>query len=101
MGQVGQGAELVLEAEEGRGVGPLHGLQRDDLVPRRSGPVDDPHAAAAQLAEDLIVGRGKSGEPGLGPHAARVRRLWLSDRGGRCPIRALAERRPAISGSRS
>ena len=93
MGDAGQDAELPLEAEEGRGVDPLEGLdatissacghEPDRRRPWRSGR--DPARRGCH------VGRGKSGQPGLGPHAARARRPWLSDLGARCPIKALAD----------
>ena len=56
MGQVGQGAELALEAEDCLRIDPPQGLQghrRATLLVE--GPVNDPHAAAAQFALDAIV----------------------------------------------
>ena len=56
VGNISQGAELLLEAEQRRGVRPLHGLERDSSVASAVvGLVDDSHAAAAHLAEDHIA----------------------------------------------
>ncbi len=56
VGNIGQGAELLLEAEQRRGVRPLHRLERDSSVASAVvSLVDDSHAAAAHLAEDHIA----------------------------------------------
>ena len=56
MRHVGQGPELLLEAENGRGIGPLQGLQGHRhavlLVER---PVNHSHATTAELAFDAIA----------------------------------------------
>jgi hypothetical protein len=57
VGHVGQGPELLLEAVQRRGIDPPQGLEGHDFpalaVP---GLVDDPHAAAADLAQKVIAG---------------------------------------------
>ena len=56
MGDISQGAELLLEAEQRRGVRPLHGLERDlSVASAVVSLVDDSHAAAAHLAQDHIA----------------------------------------------
>ncbi len=56
MRHVGQGAELLLETEDRRGIGALEGLEGDrhaTLFVERA--VDDAHAATPQLVLDAIA----------------------------------------------
>ncbi len=70
MGHVGQGPELLLEAADRLGIGAPHGLEgHRHAAPLVERPVDDPHAAPAQLAFDAIstqLPRAKGGCGRLG-----------------------------------
>ena len=74
MRHVGQGPELLLEAEDGRGIGLLQGLQGHRhaalLVER---PVDDSHATTAELAFDAIATQPLRAAGSSGGFAASVR----------------------------
>src|SRR5438477_374209 len=68
--QAGDGFGLDLEAEavlrRGVGAGQEH-LEGDDAVELQvAGLVDDAHAAAPQLAEDLVARHGRQRPPGGG-----------------------------------
>ncbi len=85
MRHVGQGPELLLEAEDGRGIVPLQGLQGHRhaalLVER---PVDDSHATTAQLAFDAIATQPLRAAGSSGGFAAGVRVV--------CAVHRLVER---------
>ena len=103
--QAGDGLGLGQEAGDGLGAGMGPGqdhLERAGTVQADlPGPVDDAHAAAAQLAQDLVAGDGGDGAVGHLPGGAataggvgvgqdtdrRVGRLWRRHRatGPRCP----------------
>ena len=103
----GDGLGLGQEADGGLGAGVRAGqdhLQGDGAVePDLAGLVDDPHAAAAQLALDLVAGDGRRGAVGDG-----LRRVALRSSGrtgvppavhGRC--RGVRRRDEGRRGSRS
>ena len=72
--QAGDGLGLGQEADGGLGAG--MGAGQDHLQGAGAvqadlpGPVDDPHAAAAQLAQDLVAGDGGDGAVGVSPESA-------------------------------
>ncbi len=80
MRHASQSPELLLEAQDGRGLGPLQGLEgHDHAALLVECFVDDPHAPAAQLAYDPIAAQPSRVSGGLGRLPASVSVLRATD----------------------
>ena len=71
---------LALEAGEALGPGPREELQGRHVSAGRADPVDDPHAAPAELGQDLVRADHHRREDGIAPAGALATRILDHDR---------------------